>query len=237
MIKEVAIYMLYDREKLLKIFASAPLYDGEEFHEGKNDDLLYSIDNKILKYSYYHGATKLAIIPKNKDYVIKIPYTGSYEYQSGYYYHSIYNRAREDYWEFEFGEDKNRPWDYCANEVIRYNIALENGFSKCFAKTELLGYINNYPIYIQERCITLRDSRNFHIHSKEENSKTSSCCNFYFEINMDWLTDFRLYYGEKTLINFIEFIRDNQWDDDLRSENIGYLNNRPVLIDYSGFLE
>ena len=39
------------------------------------------------------------------------------------------------------------------------------------------------------------------------------------------------------LVNFINFIQEKNWDDDLRDENIGYINNRPVLIDYSGFLE
>ena len=56
-------------------------------------------------------------------------------------------------------------------------------------------------------------------------------------INIDWLTDFRLKYGEEELIRFSNFIRDCGWDDDLRDDNIGYLSEKPVLIDYSGFME
>ena len=229
--------MTYNREELLKIFASAILYEGKKFHEGMNEDLLYSLDGNFYKYDYNHGATKLVIIPKKEDFVIKIPYTGSYEYYSGYYSNSIYRQGREDYWEFVAGENSFRPWDYCANEIIRYDKALENGFAKYFAKTELLGFIHNYPIYIQEKCVTLSSDRHFHRYSKEENLKTSNCYKNYYNISIDWLTDFRLKYGEEELINFINFIQDMRWDDDLRSENIGYINGKPVLIDYSGFLE
>ena len=189
--------MTYNREELLKIFASAILYEGKKFHEGMNEDLLYSLDGNFYKYDYNHGATKLVIIPKKEDFVIKIPYTGSYEYYSGYYSNSIYRQGREDYWEFVAGENPFRPWDYCANEIIRYDKALENGFAKYFAKTELLGFIHNYPIYIQEKCVTLSSDRHFHRYSKEENLKTSNCYKNYYNISINCLTDFRLKYGEE----------------------------------------
>lgn len=231
--------MTYNKENLLKMLSTIALYDGIEFYERRNCEIFNSIDNFYDLYNYAYGATKLAIIPitEEKDYVIKIPYTGSYQFEEGYYNSlNYYIPSKDTYWEFYGGEEEERPWDYCANEVKRYKTAEERGFANCFAKTELLGYVNNYPIYIQEKCITFSDCKNKHHHSKEEISKTSKFCN-YFGINPSWLTDFRLYYSEKFLLQFINFIQDMNWDDDLRNDNIGYINNRPVLIDYSGFLE
>lgn len=229
--------MTYNKEKLLKMLSTAPLYEGIVFHEGKNDEFFASMGNDFCNfYNYANGATKLALIPVNNEdnYVIKIPYTGTYNYESGYYSNYIYHNHKEDYWEYCAADNEERPWDYCGGEVKRYNIAAKRGFSECFAKIELLGYINNYPIYIQEKCMTFSSCRNKHLHSKEEKLKTSTYCNYY-NINKDWLTDFRLYYGEKKLLQFINFISELEWDDDLRSENIGYIKDRPVLIDYSGF--
>lgn len=231
--------MTYNKKKLLKMLSTAPLYEGVAFHEGRNDEFFDSMDDNFCNlYDYAYGATKLALIPVNEeeDYVIKIPYTGSYNFEDSFYTSSLFFPAQEDYWRYCYAENSEREWDYCESEMNRYQIAAERGFSKCFAKTELLGYINNYPIYIQEKCITFSSCKIKHVHSKEEKSKTSNCCNYY-SINEDWLTDFRLYYGEAMLLEFIDFIREFGWDDDLRDENIGYIKDRPVLIDYSGFLE
>lgn len=233
--------MTYNKENILKMLSMAPIYEGFEFHEGKNGDFFGSMDNDFCNhYDYAYGATKLVLIPLNEkdDYVIKIPYTGSYYHESGYYNSdTIYYPPRTDYYDYIAADNDERSWDYCASEVKRYLLAEKEGFAECFAKTKLLGYVNNYPIYIQEKCITFSDCKNKHKHSEEERLKTSKCCNFYYGINKDWLTDFRLYYGEKFLLKFINFINNMQWDDDLRNENIGYIKNRPVLIDYAGFLD
>jgi len=228
--------MTYNKEKLLKMLSNAPICNDNNFYENMNDDFLSSLgDNFDNYYNYAYGATKLAIIPKekDKDYVIKIPYTGSCEY----YISSISNHGKDEYYDFCGADDEERPWDYCAGEVNRYKKAKELGFSIFFAETKLLGYVNNYPIYIQEKCETFSSCKYHHIHSEEERSKTSKCCNNYLRINKDWLTDFRMYYGEESLLSFIDFINEMGWDDDLRNENIGYINNRPVLIDYSGFFD
>lgn len=231
--------MTYNKKEILDMLSAAPIYGDEEFHEGRNNEFINSLGFDFNNnYNYAFGATKLALIPvsKEKDYVIKIPYTGSYNHESGYY-SDIYHPGREDYWAYYAAECEDRPWDYCGGEVYRYAIAESEGLAECFAKTKLLGYINNYPIYIQEKCITFNECCFKHRHSIEERRRTSKCCHNYDEINEDWLTDFRLYYGEDKLIHFISFLKEFKWDDDLRNDNIGYIGNRPVLIDYSGFLD
>lgn len=236
--------MTYNKDKLLKMLSIAPLYEGMDFYSEKNDQFFNALGKDFFNhYHFDYGASKLTLIPidDKKDYVIKIPYTGSYIFESEEHSHSnsssFYYSDKEEYWEFSGAVNGDNEWDYCGCEANRFCIAEEEGFSEYFAKTELLGYINNYPIYVQEKCITLSNCHHTHNHSLEEREKTSNCCHNYCGIDEDWLTDFRLYYGEMALINFINFIYEAGWDDDLRNDNIGYLNNRPVLIDYSGFYD
>ncbi len=176
------------------------------------------------------GATKMVLIPKDLSltYVFKIPFTGYFSFEWD---------EEEDYIEYEGGECFSRPWDYCANEVIRYRQAFSAGLEDCFAETSFLKYVNGYPVYIQKRCDVFNNVYNKHIHSEEECEKTSTSCSEDLDINIYWLTDFLKYYGIDKLNTFINFIKENGWDDDLRGENIGYIKDRPVLIDYSSFYD
>lgn len=220
------------------------LHKGMDFYEDLNSTFFDSLGDGIDKiFTYNCGASKLVLIPidPSEKYVIKIPYTG--------YYYSSYNYERTErtgsflhyqhtYDRYEAGEVEAVPWDYCATEVKRYRDARKEGLERHFAKIFFYTTINGYPIYLQEKCNILSKTRKNHRFSKEERSKTYSIehlpdvC-----INIDWLTDFRLKYGEEELIRFSNFIRDCGWDDDLRDDNIGYLSEKPVLIDYSGFME
>ena len=129
-----------------------------------------------------------------------------------------------DYESFYFSEYKDRPWDYCAAEVKRYNIAKEEGFEKYFAKTEFLGFVNDYPVYIQERGIVFSETGCSY--TKEVREETSEICSgIWCGINTGWLTDFRFCYGKNELIDFLTFLQCNGWDDDLRNDNCKELLN------------
>jgi hypothetical protein len=122
---------------------------------------------------------------------------------------------------------------------MRYRAAISNGLGRCFARTEFLGSINGYPIYVQEKCAVLSKVGN-KTHTKKAQKLTLNQCGdplFDAFIDINWLTDFRLYYGNKILQHFTQFILDHGWEDDLRPANIGYIDNRPVLVDYASFLE
>lgn len=226
----------------LKILKKSFLRKGMDFYEDMNLDFFDSMGEDIDIFNYACGASKLVLIPldPSEKYVIKIPYTGyyygSYNYEktekTGSFFH--YNHRYDKY---EAGEVKQLPWDYCATEVKRYRLAREKGFEKFFARTFFYTTINGYPIYLQEKCNVLSKNRKDHTFSKEERRRTSSIEMADIAINIDWLTAFRLQYGEQKLIEFSDFIKTLNWDDDLRDENVGYLNNKPVLIDYSGFME
>lgn len=221
--------MTYNKEYLLKLFEKISI--TEEFAELDCDMFYRELDAEIKDaFNYSYGASKFVLIPKNSDdYVIKIPFNGFVE--------ENWREGETNFLAF-YEADTSGGWDYCSVEAERYVKAEKAGFSTALAKTSLLCYANDYPIYIQERCEVYSDRFDYfeRRHSKEENSKTLSLieADHFYEMNKDWLTDFRYYYGEEFFIKFMNFIDENCWDD-LRLDNIGYLDKKPVLIDYSSF--
>ena len=228
------------KELFLDVLNNTFLSKGIEFHEGHNDSFMNYVNNYFPNFfTHAYGASKFVLIPKDPKipYVIKIPYTGSYYEEASYLTKTGYYSGRHEYIEFFQAENNERNWDYCAVEVERYNIATQYDLEKYFAKTQLLDFVRGYPVYIQERGITFSGSRNSHVHSHLDILKTIKEIPLFYHINQDWLTDFRLCYGTEKLKIFIDFIQKLNWDDDLRNENIGYINNLPVIIDYSSFNE
>ena len=224
--------MNFDRNKILAFLEESNLPNMVNFID---DDAYYfydSLDAKIKEeYDYNYGATKCVLIPHKGDYVIKIPFTGVWDFDSD---------APTTFCSAPCSE---RDWDYCGAEYERYKEAYRNNLKDYFAPVLCIGCVGHFPIYVQAKCITLEDkyscgcAKSFRFSDEERNKtlKISKAC--WVNINLDWLTDFRLSYGEKIFDTFLRFLCDREWDDDLRTENIGYLNDRPVLIDYAGFLE
>ena len=156
-----------------------------------------------------------------------------------------------------------RCWDYCEVETLLYQYAEQHNSEQFLAETRLIGFIgedNDYPVYVQdiariydhcgELCYNLRNaydinkSRKFY--SLEEKSfdkmvedyfilqgKKNVIYTFY-SLYKAWAIDFYLYYGLRELLQLCVFIA-NSGISDLHSENIGYINHRPALIDYASF--
>lgn len=222
--------MTYNKEELLSLLSSMDILS--DFSEDNANYFYQELDSDIKDkfQDFAYGASKFVLIPDNYDFVIKIPFKGTY-------YHTSEEDWDEDGFERFIYADSDNGWDYCEAETKRYELAENKGFNQFLAKTELLGYINDYPVYIQEKCVIFSQTDALSYHSNEEKSKTIATLGKRdFWINIDWLTDVRLYYGEDAFWFFINFIRDEEWDD-LREDNIGYIGSQPVLVDYSGYYE
>ena len=103
---------------------------------------LQALDDNFILAS---GVSKVAIIPKEKNYVIKIPYYGKYRKSNGIkcfdpYFSSI-----------------SKSGDYCKSEEIIYNKAKANGLDTFFAEIEQIGKIKSIPIYVQRKAIIFED--------------------------------------------------------------------------------
>ena len=103
---------------------------------------LQALDDNFILAS---GVSKVAIIPKEKNYVIKIPYYGKYRKSNGIkcfdpYFSSI-----------------SKSSDYCKSEEIIYNKAKANGLDAFFAEIEQIGKIKSTPIYVQRKAVIFED--------------------------------------------------------------------------------
>ena len=191
---------------------------------------LQALDDNFILAS---GVSKVAIIPKEKNYVIKIPYYGKYRKNNGIkcfdpYFSSI-----------------SKSSDYCKSEEIIYNKAKANGLDTFFAEIEQIGKIKSIPIYVQRKAVIFEDVY-YPEDDEEENLNEHEISIFktittkYSDLVEDeylpisWMKDFICSYGELAFDKLYNFLFDNNIQD-LHSENIGYICEKPVLVDFSGF--
>lgn len=217
-------------------------------------DVLQEELNFICDYAT--GCTKFVVIPeeKDKDYVVKVPFNGqwiegynSYSSYNDDTYSSNYDRDGVGFWEFEGAafEGSMSDWDYCEREAWIYNLAIGSHIEDMFAGTFWAADVKSYPVYVSERAAEIYRSeawkyiypdgeiyREFLEEFVERTYKGS-----YYEIpSIDFtFAGYMLYYyGEEKFKAFIKFANDYNIND-LHSGNIGFIGDRPVLIDYSGF--
>lgn len=203
----------------------------DEYAEFTEDDVEDFKEDYVPDVEWDYGASKLVFMPPESKFVIKIPFRGQNECVFGE------NDELLDYKDFcEFSGARD-GWDYCHTELIIYNSAEEKELDQCFAKTSLIGKVKGYPIYQQEKAKIFGHTCNESEYSKEKTGSTEKKCkeldvnNF----NSCWLSDFIDYYGNELFVKFMLFLKEMRIND-LHRDNLGYINGRPVLVDYSGFM-
>ena len=191
---------------------------------------LQALDDNFILAS---GVSKVAIIPKEKNYVIKIPYYGKYRKSNGIKYFDPYFSSI------------SKSSDYCKSEEIIYNKAKANGLDTFFAEIEQIGKIKSIPIYVQRKAVIFEDvyypeddeEENLNEHEisifKTITTKYSDLVEDEY-LPLSWMKDFICSYGELAFDKLYNFLSDNNIQD-LHSENIGYICEKPVLVDFSGF--
>ena len=227
---------------VLEVFQELDLYLDElterNYEYKLMDELYEAVDREMLpNFECFTGASKVVLHFEETDFVIKVPFNGTEEpccEDDGEFYDEyefIPFSGTGGYW------DDNR-WDYCNVEVKRFQAALDEKVNECFLETKYIGSVNNYPIYAQKfaeiYCYGDRDYE--HSNKADDLNKTSSICSSHHVecFHTNWLTDVRKYYGEEFLLKLLCFIK-NYRIRDLHSENFGYIDGRPIIIDYAGF--
>ena len=213
--------------KLIKYIEEYPF--GEFFNDWNVSDFidyLYDVSEECQNEKWHceYGATKMVIIMDDEEIVFKIPFNSIKDYE-----------ARTC--EFFYGAPATSTWDYCEAEEERYDVAEEYGFANYLAKTEIVyNTKNGIRIYIQPKCTT----RNRHKTTSKRNYRVFSKW-YRGSLPIDdtkWLNTFIDCYGAYKLKQFLQFLENEDWDDDLSHDNIGYTKEgKPVLIDYSSYME
>ena len=183
-------------------------------------DLLADKGYSEPEYWIQEGATKLCIVPKNADFVIKWSTTC-----------------------YDISDD----WDEALEEVSIYNKAIEAGLGMFFPKTEVFCTINGVTFVIQEKIdFSAFNTPNSKADRYAYQTKTVSpavvekmdnCfCSLYRGRNLDytWASMAIVLYGKRKCKTLCKFIIENNIND-LHLSNIGYLRNKPIILDFSGY--
>ena len=119
--------------------------------------------------------------------------------------------------------------------MLLYHNAEKRGVNKILAKPHFIGTVHDHPIYIQEKAITYSSIGRGSIKSDQSISDVITLCSSknYKIPNPDWTTDVYNFYGNNQFDKIMSFISNI---DDLHDDNIGYINSRPVIFDYSDFM-
>ena len=159
---------------------------------------------------YFTGTTKGVVKFLNKQYVLKIPF---------------YNK-REDI------------WDKCKKEIELYQKAKSFKVNDFFAPVVLIATIANHHIYFQPYCNTMFEhtyKKEVPYFTKQQKQKVLDIFESYYiytAININWLTDIYVIYGEEKFDMLMTFLKANNIID-LHEENIGFTpSGNPVIIDY-----
>lgn len=213
--EEIAIII----DTIIKVHNFSGEFDEKEFR------VLYSEFKKAFPLNTTikmgTGCTKGVLIFPEYGFVIKIPYI-----------------CYED--EYLCGSQGDIEWDYCSAEVKYYKDALQNNVEQCFLPLEQIDIIDNiYGIYIQPIATTYLETEEKNFPSKRtkdsvERAKQICSEKYCTCFNSNWLGDIISYYGEKMCSELLTFCEVENIDD-LHNENIGYVDNRPVIIDYGNF--
>ena len=183
-------------------------------------DRLANLGYSASEYQIHDGASKLCIVPKHADFVIKWSTTC-----------------------YELSDD----WDEALDEVSIYNKAVEAGLGMFFPKTEIFCVVNGVTFVIQEKI----DFSALNTPSNKENrytyqaktvspaivEKMNDCfCSLYRGRNLDytWASMAIVLYGKRKCKALCKFIAQYEIND-LHASNIGYLKNKPIILDFSGY--
>lgn len=224
---------------LLDIPSQMGCYEVDDYSQ-QVDDIDYDlVCTHKLNVSVYHGVSKMAIVPNDSKYVVKVPFNGSW-YTEEYYdedtdtYEYSEEASFKEFWNAnDIDADGANHWDYCENELIKYERAADAGFEMFLAETRFYGYKENHPIYLQEKVIEFFNYRSRRSASDDSRKKASSldCC-----VTPDWLALAIDWYGYEKVKDFFKFAKEQKMDRDLHGGNIGFTENgRPVLLDWAGW--
>lgn len=141
-------------------------------------------------------------------------------------------------------------YDEAMEEVEIYNKAVTAGLAVFFPATELFTTINGVPFVKQEKVDFCVGETPYHkekkyayqartasdrIVKKMQLSFNRACGHRYSRsLNTTWAKMALVVFGKKLVKSLCEFIIENGIND-LHESNIGYKDNLPVILDFSGY--
>lgn len=172
------------------------------------------------EYRVCDGASKICIVPKYADFVIKWS-TSCLSNEEGY--------------------------DEAYDEVLIYEKAVRAGLEMFFPKTEILCTIGGINFVVQEKIDfsainTPRNKEDKYLYKARTVSpaiidKIDTCFQSIRRgrsIDTTWASMAIVIYGKRKCKTLCKFVVENGIND-LHLSNIGYLKDKPIIMDFSGY--
>ena len=220
--------MYYNKEEVERFVENFGLNEDDAFTEDDADFMIADITNfGIPNFDWDTGATKLVIMPEQREYVIKIPFNGYYD--EGHFYH--FEGAESDYCD-----------NYCEAENRLYMEATVDGFEELFLPNEYVCDVDCYPIYVQPKAEVLNKSESQEKYSSKESKEKIlqriKEDRFFTNLPASWLASCLDVLGSMEEVNkFLKFLDMTGISADLHYGNLGYYHGHAVIIDYGGYDE
>lgn len=222
-------------EKILEALESCQLSDDLSVGNAAGN-VLSKMDGDFFTSSFLCGCTKLVLFPKDLELVVKIPFNCSSETLESWDSETGEDIVEEYYFENAEGEE---GWNYCAAEEYYYSEACSCGVEDAFLENKFIGYIKGHPIYIQKKVLMYEESEGTFAEKEESVKKSVAALKKDYLVSFPdkWAADFIEYYGEEKMRQLVEFLEDYVSHNDFHQGNLGYIEGRPVIVDYGGFLD
>lgn len=200
-----------NREEIIKLIASLNINEYTD-----SWDVNYIIKNKNIKgVTCHHGASKCCLVFDNLDFVIK----------------------------WSPGSSKE-----AFAEVSTYEKAKEKNLAFLFPKTNIFTIINGVQFIAQEKIdFSCSDTPRYLKEKYRKQSRTVKRKIYHkmekgFQLGTDYDRDLNeiwanmviSLYGKKVAKSLCNFIQENKIND-LHGNNLGYKDNRPIILDFSGY--
>lgn len=200
-------------------------YDSMYAYDQGPDTLADRFDTNV-KY----GLSKIVFPCLSDNYVVKLPIKGNEVPE--------WNDETNDYNIDENGDVissyDDYGYNYCELETEIYQKAIDDGVAEAFAGEWEIGVVNNIPVYAQEKVTSIGDSNSGATQADTEKIlNQESYCYTPIE-SVAFMADLLKYYGEEKFLKLLDFLKKEQLSD-FHNGNIGYIGERPVFVDYSGF--
>lgn len=210
----------------------------ESYDDGDTNEIFCNSDFKresIVPYEtkhckIYNGISRLTIVPKNEDFVIKMAFTGLYEY-----FEEIMDDGIEEYYDIIHGTDEE--FSPFAEEDSVYN-SLYTDSKPAFLQNIWVFDYCGLAVYLQPKVVEVYRPEKAILspeQAREVNNVSKSYSDNYQDkkISSGFIYDIIKFYGEDIAK---KILADCIYISDLHDKNYGYLENgQPVFFDYGGF--
>lgn len=149
------------------------------------------------------------------------------------------------------GEDAEQQYGEAVREAEIYEKAKAAGLERFFPKTEIFGEINGVSFVMQEKIdfsaceAPSAKSKKYHrigqtvtyrVIAKMQKDFDKACPDGSYSrhLNEEWAGMVISLYGKKVAKALCQFIIKHQIND-LHGNNLGYKNDRPIILDFSGY--